>query len=67
MFVSILKYHNFKTHSELVGLKPGEWTLIQGDKDKIIASLNKYIKGIYSIEENLGIFATGNFLITIEK
>ena len=67
MFVSILKYHNFKTPSELVGLKPGEWTLIQGDKDKIIASLNKYIKGRYSIEENLGIFATGNFLITIEK
>ena len=67
MFVSILKYHNFKTHSGLVGLKPGEWTLIQGDKDKIIASLNKYIKGRYSIEENLGIFATGNFLITIEK
>ena len=67
MFVRIVKYHNFKTHSELVGLKPGEWTLIQGDKDKIIASLNKYIKGRYSIEENLGIFATGNFLITIEK
>ena len=67
MFVSILKYHNFKTHSELVGLKPGEWTLIQVDKDKIIASLNKYIKVRYSIEENLGIFATNNHLITIEK
>ena len=67
MHISILKYHNFKTHSGLVGLKPGEWTVIEGDKAKIIESLNKHIKGRYSIEENIGIFATGNYLITIEK
>ena len=67
MHVSILKYHNFKTHSGLVGLKPGDWTLIQGDKDKITESLNEYIEGRYAIEENLGLFATGNYLVTIEK
>ena len=53
MHISILKYHNFKTHSGLVGLKPGEWTVIEGDKNKIIESLNKHIKGRYSIEENI--------------
>ena len=67
MHISILKYHDFKTHSELKNLKPGDWTLIGGDKDKIIESLNKYIKGRYSIQENLGIFAANTHLITIEK
>ena len=67
MHISILKYHDFKTHSELKNLKPGDWTLIEGDKAKIIESLNKYIEGRYSIEENLGIFEANTHLITIEK
>ena len=67
MHISILKYHDFKTHSELKKLKPGDWTLIEGNKDKIIESLNKYIEGRYSIEQDVGMFATNNHLITIEK